>query len=311
VIAAALFLLAANSLTLSAQQGRTPEESLRLAQNAVEAGDLDGARQIAVEAFGADVFALPDVRPPRITQSLLRVRNARGQRVLALSLVDADGGKSAAATAREAADAIGSRAPVVVAGPALTVTLAYADTPELLAAQDRLAAALPRQPELALLGAALSTRYLAWSLSESLVSLESGYRERVDLAPAVRVWDGEAAKLDAAADKAQASGDALDQVRAAVWRGDARLWRELSALSRATYEVQVDEQGSGPDWLVTRAHEFYREGSLHRQWTIRPGETRQLEASILGWRYDRLVLAAALALVATAIVFVVAALIVR
>ena len=70
---------------------------------------------------------------------------------------------------------------MVAAGPALTVTLSYADPSALLAAQDWLAAALPDLPELALLDAALSTRYLAWPVSEGLVAVESGYKERVDL----------------------------------------------------------------------------------------------------------------------------------
>ena len=181
----------------------------------------------------------------------------------------------------------------------------------MLAAQDWLAAALPDLPELALLDAALSTRYLAWPVSEGLVAVESGYKERVDLGPAVKVWDDQATRLDDAAARAGASTEVLDQVRAAVWQGDARLWRDLAGLSRATYEVRVDEQGAGPDWLVTRARQFYEEGSLQRRWTIRPGETRQLEASILGWRYDRLALAAALALVGVVVVFSAAALVAR
>ena len=103
----------------------------------------------------------------------------------------------------------------------------------------------------------------------------------------------------------------LDQVRAAIWRSDARRWQDLVALSRVSYAVTVDEQSAGPDWIVTRARQFYEEGSLRREWIVRPGETRQLEASILGWRYDRLALAAALGVAAVLAVFIAAALIVR
>jgi hypothetical protein len=304
-----LFIVGTRSV--AAEEGRTPDESLRLAQSAVAAGDIDGAREIVTEVFGADALAAPGARPPRITQMLVRVSNARGERQIAAEFVDADGGAAAAALTQEAAAALANRAPVIAAGPALTITLRYTATPELLTMQDRLAAALPDLPELALLRAALSTRRLDWPLKEGPVTLESGYRERVDLGPATQAWDAEAEKLETASAAAAATGESLDAVRAAVWRSDARKWRDLSALSRAVYQTRVDEQGDGPEWLVSRVHRYYDEGSLSREWSVRPGETRQLEASILGWRYDRLALAAALALLLVVIVFAGAALLAR
>ena len=298
-------------LTAAAEEGRTPDESLRLAQSAVAAGDIEGAREIVTEAFGAEAFALPAARPPRITQALLHVSNAAGKRTLAIRFIDAADGAAAAAVAQEAAAALSGRAAVIAAGPALTITLRYDDTAALLATQDRLAAALPDLPELALLRAALSTRHLDWPLVEGPVTLERGYQERVDLGPAAQAWDAEAEKLAAAARAAEATGQPLDQVKAAVWRSDARQWQDLAALSRAVYDARVDEQSAGPEWLVARAHQFYQEGSLQRQWSVRPGETRQLQASILGWRWDRVALAAALGVVLLVVVFVAAALIVR
>ena len=76
-------------------------------------------------------------------------------------------------------------------------------------------------------------------------------------------------------------------------------------------DARVDEQSAGPEWLLARAHQFYQEGSVARQWSVRPGETRQLEASVLGWRWDRVALAAALGIVLVVVVFVTAALIAR
>ena len=295
----------------AAEEGRTPDESLRLAQSAAAAGDVDGAREIVTQAFGADALALPGARPPRITQSLLRVSNSRGLRALSIQFVDARRGEAATALAQETTTALATRAAVVTAGPTLTITLPYDDAADLLAAQDRLAAALPDLPELALLEAALTTRHLDWPLTEGRVTLENGYRERVDLRPVMRAWDAEAEKLEAAAREAEATGQPLDQVRAAIWRSDARLWLDLSALSRAIYTARVDEVGAGPDWIVARAHQFYEEGSLRREWSVRPGETRQLEAAIVGWRWDRLALAAALAILVVLIVFVGATLIMR
>jgi hypothetical protein len=126
----------------------------------------------------------------------------------------------------------------------------------------------------------------------------------VDLSSSAAAWNAEATKLEAAAAEAAGSSEPLDRIRAALWRADARAWRDLAALSKATYSVELREQGAGPDWLQARVHEFYREGSLGRQWVVRPGETRQLETAVLGWRYDRVALAAAAALGVAALVAV-------
>jgi hypothetical protein len=147
-----------------------------------------------------------------------------------------------------------------------------------------------------LLSSALSTRRLAWPEQAGLVARTSRYEERVDLSRAVAVWDDQAELLEAAAATAEQSGDPLESLQAALWRSDARAWRDLGALSRATYQVELREQGAGPEWLQARVHRVYQEGTVDREWVIRAGETRQLEAAILGWRYDRLALVAGAAL---------------
>lgn len=289
--------IAAGRSAPSAQQD-AQRQALTMAEAAVAAGDLPGARSLLQEAFGPEVLQLPDARPPSVTQSLLAVQSRPDGRELSLQLVDGPVAGSAPQLVRETAAALQYIAPVVAAGDTLTVTLAYTDPGALLAAQHKLAAALPRRPELALLSSALSTRRLAWPEDAGLLSRTSRYEERVDLSRSVAVWDAEAKKLEAAADEAGQSSEPLDRVRAALWRGDARAWRDLGGLSRATYSVELREQGAGPEWLQARVHQFYREGALGREWVIRAGETRQLEAAVLGWRYDRLAVAAGAALLA-------------
>jgi hypothetical protein len=151
------------------------------------------------------------------------------------------------------------------------------------------------------LSSALTTRRLAWPEEAGLLNRTSRYEERVDLSRAATTWNAEAAKLKAAADEAAQSDEPLERVRAAVWAADARAWRDLGSLSRATYTVELREQGAGPDWLQARVHEFYREGAVDREWVVRAGETRQLETAILGWRYDRVALAAVAVLLAAAL----------
>lgn len=279
--------LAAPSDEQDAQQ-----RALTLAAAAVAAGDLAGARGLIQEAFGPEALELPNARPPAITQSLVSIRSRRDSRDISLHLIDGAVSGSAAMLIQDTAASLRRVAPVLAAGNALTVTLAYTDPVAMLAAQHKLAAALPRLPELALLSSALTSRRLAWPEDAGLLTRTSRYEERVDLSRSVAVWDAEAGKLGAAAGRAAQSNEALDGVRAALWQADARAWRDLGPLSRATYTVELQEQGAGPEWLQARVHQFYLEGSIGREWLIRAGETRQVEAAVLGWRYDRVALAA-------------------
>lgn len=284
-----------------APEQETQERTLALAEAAANSSDLASARQLLQETFGPEVLALPDARPPSVTQVLLTIATRPAGRQISLNLVDADQGRSAAELIRETAEALQRVAPVLSAGTGLTVTLAYTDPAELVAAQARLAAALPRLPELALVSSALTSRRLGWPEEANLVARTSRYEERVDLASCAAAWNAEADKLEAAAADAAGSGDRLDALRASLWRADGRAWRDLAALSRVTYLVALQERGAGPEWLQARVHQLYREGSVEREWIVRAGETRQLEAAILGWRYDRLAMAAGAALLLAAL----------
>lgn len=330
---ARLRAIATGHATLSATQD-AQQQAAELAAAAVEAGDLAGARSLIETAFGPEVLQHPEGQRPAISQSLLHVRSwptASGstRREISLQLIDGAEPGSAAATIQETTAALQRVTPVIAAGNALTLTLTYADSEALLESQHKLAAALPRLPELALLSSALTPRRLAWPEQIGPLTRTAHYEERVDLSPSTAAWAAEAEKLEAAASEVAdtnvtevtatadadtptaPSAETLDQVRAALWRADARAWRDLVALSRATYTVELHEQGAGPEWLQRRVHEFYHEGSLSREWVIRAGETRQLEAAILGWRYDRVALAAAAAVVLVVLAFVGLALLIR
>ena len=295
---ARLRAIAAGQAAPSVEQ-QTQQNAVTLAESAVASGDLADARRLLTEAFGPQVLEVSGSRPPAITQALLYVRSRPDGRQLSLQLVDDDQGRSAGEMIGATAEAMRGLAPVTSSGSALTVTLAYTDPAALVAAQGRLAAALPKQPELALLVSALTTRRLAWPEEAGLVARTSRYEERVDLSRAMSTWESQARTLETAADEAERSDEPLGRLQSALWRADARAWRDLGALSRATYQVELREQGAGPEWLQARVHLFYREGNVGREWVVRAGETRQLEAAVLGWRYDRLALAAGAALMVT------------
>ncbi len=197
------------------------QQALALAEAAVTAGDLAGARHLLAEAYGPEVLQVTNARPPLVTQSIVHVKSRPAGREISLRLVGGSAG-SATGLVEETAAALRRVAPVTSAADTLTVTLAYTDPAALIAAQGRLAAALPHLPELALLSSALSTRRLAWPEQANLVSRTSRYEERVDLTPSVAAWDAEAAKLEAAAVEATGVGGPLDRLRAALWRARMR-----------------------------------------------------------------------------------------
>lgn len=271
------------------QGARAQADGILLAQRAVEAGDFADARRILTSMLGPDVLRVSNGRPPRITQAHLHVANAPGLRTVTLKLMDNEHGVKASQVVSEAATALLGLADVLADGTAITLTLKYDDPIALLAWQDRLGAVLPDLPELDLLTSALSSRDLAWPVTANLLTRTHSYRENVDLRRSTLAWETEAARLEKAADEAGATGEPLSLLRAAIWRDDARAWREIGARSRAVYRVEVSGRDTGPDWLLKRVHRLHHEDTAQRQWVVRAGEVRQLEASALAWRYDHLI----------------------
>ncbi len=280
----------ASGIAAQDEDARARAEGILLAQRAAAAGDFSDASRILTGTFGPDILKLPNGRPPRISQALLYVDNAPGLRTIRLQLMDNEQSATASRVISEAATALLGFSDVQANGTAITVTLRYDDPVALLAWQDRLNAALTDLPELGLISSALSTRDLAWPVSESALTRTHSYRESVDLRRSTLAWETEAAELDQVADEAEATGEPLNLLRAAIWRNDARAWRDIGTRSRAIYHVEVSGSDMGPDWLLDWVHRLHTEDTSRRQWMVRAGETRQLEASALAWRYDRLVL---------------------
>jgi len=269
---------------------RAHTEGIQLAQRAVAAGDFADARRILARSFGPDILSSSSGRPPRISQALLYVDDAPGLRTLRLHLMDNEQGATASQVISNAASALRNLSDAVANGTSITLTLRYDDPAALLARQDQLNAALASLPELGLLSAALATHNLTWPVAKSALTQTHSYRERVDLRSSALAWETEAAKLDQAADEAEATGEPLNLLRATIWRNDARAWRDIGARSRAVYYVEVPGRDMGPDWLLKRVHSFQRESTSRRQWVVGAGEVRQMETSALAWRYDRLIL---------------------
>lgn len=285
-----------------AQAEPDQRSALVLAQAALDTGNLSLAREHLDAGFGDQVLALPDAGPPEIDRAAVHVDTTVQSRVIVLRLADGANGDRSATLIGAAHAALRDLAPLTASREALTLTLNYEDPTALLAWQERLAAALPASPELAILADVLSPRRLAWPAEEEHLTRLDRYIERVDLARCADAWEQEAARLEAAAARARGSGEMLEELRAALWQEDAGAWRSLARASSATYRVEIAERGDGPDWLLARVNQVYTEGAVHREWIVPTGQERQLEAAVRSWHYDRAALAGAALLAAPLIV---------
>jgi hypothetical protein len=250
-------------------QAAAPEALVRAATlvratEALKRGDLDAARRLAAEVFGAAAVTLADVQPPRAQQAAVAVTTTPAERSISLRLT---GGDPAAIDAllADAAAALAALPPAHASarGDQLTITVPFTNNQELTQTQALLAAALPPEPELALLAAALRPRRLAWETQPGLLGSSERYVEHIDLGPAWRAWEARASHLEAAslANGAVDGEDAkLARLQRAFWADDAAAWRKLAAESQANYRAEIT--AAEPE----------------RQWEAAAGDTRLLEA---------------------------------
>ena len=137
--------------------------TLERATTALARGDLSTARRLVAEAYGPAAVTRADAPPPRANQAAVTVTTGPGERRISLRLTGGDPAAIGALLA-DAAATLAALPParVEARGDQITITLPFTDSRELMAAQARLAAALPDKPELALLAAALQPRRLTW-----------------------------------------------------------------------------------------------------------------------------------------------------
>ena len=238
--------------------------TLERATEALVRGDLVAARRLTAEAYGPAAITLADAPPPRANQAAVTVTTAAGERGISLQLTGGDPAVSRALLA-DAASALSNLPPAraTVNSDQLTITVPFTNSRELMAAQARLAVALPDEPELALLAVALAPRRLTWEQRSDLLGSTERYVEHIDLGPAWRLWEARASQLEAAGlgiGAAASEGAKLAQLQRAFWADDAASWRKLAAESQANYRVKI--AAAEPE----------------RHWEAAAGTTRVLEA---------------------------------
>jgi hypothetical protein len=234
------------------------------ANEALARGDLRAARQLVAEGFGAGAVTRAGAPPSRAGQTLATVATAAGERAITLRLVGSDLSAISALLADTASALAGTPAvSVSTAGDHIRITIPYTDSRKLAAVQLKLAAALPDEPELALLGAVLSPHQLAWEQRSRLLGSSERYVERIDLGPAWQAWETRANRLEAASlgqDETGTTAPELALLQRAFWAADAAAWRKLAAESQVDYRARI--AADEPE----------------RHWAAAAGATRVLEA---------------------------------
>ena len=246
------------------QGGTTPEEQARdltliAAAQASARGDLDRARQLLIEAVGSEAATLPGAPPPIARQALVSVTTTPGTRTITLTLADVQDTAGVGALLQRAADQLRAVTPATVtatvtaATTGLAINMPWQDAQELITAQTALADALPDDPELALLAAALSPARVTWRTADDLLRRSSSYVEFMDLEPARLIWLGLANRLEEASreeSSARGSDDRLLELQRARWAADAAAWRALADRSRVEYRIDLGKPTAARAWQL-------------------------------------------------------------
>ena len=265
----------------ASQEALAQATTLVRATEALERGDLSTARRLVADRFGAAVVTLATAPPPRANHAAVTVTTSLGERRINLRLAGGDPAMVSKLLADAAATLIVSPpARAVASGGQITITLPFTGSQELTAAQARLAAALPDDPELALLAAALLPRRLTWERRTALLGSSERYVEQIDLGPAWQAWETRASQLEAASlgnSAAAAENPNLALLQRAFWTADAAAWRKLAAESQGNYQAQLTAM------------------EPKKNWEAAAGATRLLEAEARGLNPTQIALLAGVA----------------
>lgn len=286
---------------LESASAADPRLSKRLdeAEAALRRGDVASARGLVAELSNATMADQPALPRARLKECLIKVTTRPGGRTITMDLSagpdDVDEVTGIVQRSLRSLEGI-QGAMVRASGTHLEISLpADPVSASVMAIQQQLAAALPDDPELALLAAVLLPESVSIGTSQGLIWRDWAYTERADLQPAAMTWQKMADQFTAASD--QPSGQAgagnmiayrspderLDALRVAMTAIDADSWRRLLTNSRVTYRVEAGGSGTFMEWEVPA------------------GSTRVLEMRSYDWDLTRIRWAIGAALAATAL----------
>jgi tetratricopeptide (TPR) repeat protein len=207
----------------------------------------DKARAAFGEAFAAMY------QPPAFYVARAQVTMSPGARTIAFSLAPLQGQVTRQAFTRviEAWRQVGVGAELAGDGGTLNLTIAFANTNDLMNKLDALTRATPNEPDWALVRAVLAPKKIEWRASEDWWWESLDYREQVDLGSACTNFSGQLASLApnlATFAKASPQDDEA-QLKRALLESAQSGWRNALAQGRVVYragenEVRVEACGA-------------------------------------------------------------------
>jgi hypothetical protein len=262
----------------------TADAYAKLAQSAlerrlIEKGESGTASQLLNERFGPTAAVLPDAPRPLANQSLINVIHTAHRRTIGLTLEGSGNPEALSELVTETATALRGRSPIEIITDSnrLTLTLPFQDGAQLAQLQRTLAADLPAAPELALLGAVLSSAPVLRETATGPATSTWRFEERMDLTSAAARWYQFADRLTAAASAAavtpelrQDSSGGVSQLQRALWAADASAWREMVRNSRVQYHMSIEDP------------------EVSRTWEVPAGASRDLLVEVARWNVQRI-----------------------
>ncbi|MCO6449565.1 MAG: hypothetical protein J5I90_02140 [Caldilineales bacterium] len=220
------------------------------------------ARAVLAEGFGDAVNAPPGGRFTRLNSLHVQTDTKPGRREFEI-IASAREDDTALVDELFAALQLAGAAEVTREGSepsAIRVAFDFADSADLQARLAALSAAIPPEPEWALLRSILRPRPIEWLSDDEGWRKLARYNESVNLLPVLTTLGEEAQALEAATGTLDPD-DPLDALIGEVWKAEAEVWRRFSDNNRAYYTLTMYPSPGAP---------------VVRNWSLDTGEQVQM-----------------------------------
>ncbi|RME47702.1 MAG: hypothetical protein D6791_05140 [Chloroflexi bacterium] len=226
------------------------------------------ARQVLEEHFGQGITRPPLGQFARLSSLYVETTTEAGARMITIRAAPRYEGAFliqdlfAALQNTGAADVVlESLEPAVI-----RVMLIFDDAEELVERQRILAAAIPPEPEWALLRTLLMPAGLRWDKEDSRWRSEERYTETVNLIAVVSELGKQALALDQAAAGLDQT-DPLNALLAELWQAEADVWRRLNDNNRAHFALTMQPSPGAPivkTWSLSAGEQVTMSGQVRR-----------------------------------------------
>lgn len=226
------------------------------------------ARAVLDDNFGQESSLPADARFARLNSLHVATETKLGERVITIEIAPRSDGEALVQSLYESLSNTGiaevdlyDTQPLII-----RINLPFEDSIHLLDKQQTLAAAIPAEPEWALLSSVLLPLDLTWKSTDEGWRTTDDYEEDVSLIAAIADSGIEALTLDQAASGLD-TNNPFDALRAELWRAEAEVWRRLAGNSSARFALTLDPVPGPPvtqSWLLDPGEQIVMSGSANR-----------------------------------------------